>query len=157
MRVLVISDSHHRTAAIDKVLFAQPTAKYVFFLGDNATDIEDFQYLYSDKTFFSVCGNCDYNSFLPTIGVETVGGRRIFYTHGHTFGVKNTLERLKKAAQQNNCDIALFGHTHISKTVYEDGVYLVNPGSVSSPRDGRPSYAVIDIEENGIMPFIVEL
>ena len=157
MRILVISDSHHRTGVIDTVLSAQPTAKYVFFLGDNASDIEYYELLYPDKTFFTVCGNCDYLSFLPTTGVQTINGKRIFYTHGHTLGVKNSTEHLRKAAEQNGCDIALFGHTHISKIVYDNGIYLVNPGSVSNPRSGRPSYAVIDITDSGIMPLIIEL
>ena len=51
--------------------------------------------------------------------------------------------------------ITLFGHTHIPVTVYEEGVWLVNPGSVSAPRQGKPTYAVIDIEQNGIMPIII--
>ncbi len=60
-------------------------------------------------------------------------------------------------AKREKADIVLFGHTHVAKTEYAEGVYFVNPGSPSCPREGRPSYAVIDIEENGIMPFIVEV
>lgn len=157
MRIVVISDSHHRTAVIDTILSAQPSARFVFFLGDHASDIEDYELLYPDKSFFSVCGNCDYHSFLPTTGVQTVNGKRIFYTHGHTLGVKSTTEHLRKAAEQSGCDIALFGHTHISKIIYDNGIYLVNPGSVSLPRSGRPSYAAIDITKTGIMPLIIEL
>lgn len=157
MRIVVISDSHKRTAVIDKILASQPTATHVFFLGDNALDIEDFEYLYPEKKFYTVCGNCDYNSFLPTVGLETVGGVKILYTHGHTYGVKYGLERIKESAKQSGAKIALYGHTHISKTVYEDGLWIVNPGSCSSPREGRASYAVIDIEKNGIMPIIVEV
>lgn len=157
MRVVVISDSHRNTRVIDKILSAQPEAKHVFFLGDNASDIEDFELLYPDKSFHAVCGNCDYFSALPTVGVETVNGVRILYTHGHTFGVKGSTEHLLKTARDNNCQIALYGHTHISKTVYEDGVWLVNSGSCSSPREGRPSYVVIDITDKGIMPIIIEI
>ena len=62
-----------------------------------------------------------------------------------------------KTAKENNCDIALFGHTHIPKTVYEDGIHLVNPGSCSRAREGGPTYAVIDITDKGIMPIIIEI
>lgn len=157
MRIVVISDSHGRTGAIDKVLFSQPEAKHVFFLGDNVRDIEDFEFLYPDKSFYTVAGNCDYNVFLPTTGIKEIEGVKIFYTHGHTFGVKSTTAHLLKTAKQNECKIALYGHTHIADTVYEDGVYLVNPGSVSHPRSGSPSYAVIDIEKGGIMPIIINI
>ncbi len=155
MRIVVISDSHRRTGVIDKILSSQPQAKYVFFLGDNVRDIEDFEFIYPDKKFCVVSGNCDYNSFIPTTGIETVNGVRIFYTHGHTLNVKYTTENLIKSAKQNNCQIALYGHTHISKILYDDGLYIVNPGSVSHSREGGPSYAVIDIMPNGIMPVII--
>lgn len=157
MRIIVISDSHGRTGAIDKVLASQTEAEYVFFLGDKVEDIEDFEFIYPNKKFFVVSGNCDYNSFLPTSSVETVGGVRIFYTHGHTLGVKYTYENLIKSAKQNNCQIALYGHTHVSKILYEDGVYIVNPGSVSRSREGSESYAVIDITQSGIMPIIINI
>lgn len=153
----MISDSHKMTRSIEKILDAQPDAKHVFFLGDNASDIEDFEFLYPEKAFFAVSGNCDYFSTLPTVGVEVVGGIKILYTHGHTFGVKYGTERLVEAARNSGCKLALYGHTHISKILYEDGLFVVNPGSCSSPREGRPSYAVVDITEKGIMPIIVEV
>ena len=87
----------------------------------------------------------------------TVLGKKIFYTHGHTLSVKYGIGNLLKTAKDNGCDIALYGHTHTANIVYEDGVYIVNPGSCSQPRDSRASYAVIDIEKNGIMPIIVEV
>lgn len=158
MRIVVISDSHRRSNVIDKILSQQTDARHVFFLGDNLADIEDFEFLYPDKVFHTVCGNCDYASMVQTVGVEIIDGVKILYTHGHTFGVKYGTDRLLEAARQNGSKIVLYGHTHVSKILYEDGIYIVNPGSCSSPRDfGPPSYAVIDITENGIMPIIVNI
>ena len=157
MRIIVISDSHKNTRSIEKILDAQPDAKHVFFLGDNASDIEDFEFLYPDKSFFAVSGNCDYFSNFPSSGITTVAGKKIYYTHGHTLSVKYGTERLLETAKQNGCDIALYGHTHISKVLYEDGVYIVNPGSCSQGRDFHESYAVIDIEKSGIMPVIINI
>ena len=105
MRIVVISDSHGRTNVIDKILFSQKEAKHVFFLGDNVRDIEDFEFLYPDKKFYTVAGNCDYNSLIPSVGVAEIEGIKIFYTHGHTFDVKYTTERLYEIAKQNNADI----------------------------------------------------
>ena len=157
MRIVVISDSHKNTRVIDKILSSQPDARYVFFLGDNVADIEDFEFIYPEKSFFAVCGNCDYFSTLPSVGVEIISGVKILYTHGHNFSVKYGLTRLKEAAVNSDCKIVLYGHTHISQILYEDGLYIVNPGSCSSPREGRASYAVIDITDNGIMPIIIEV
>jgi len=156
MRVLVISDSHGNTRVIDKIIAAQKDARYVFFLGDCISDIEDFEFIYSDKIFYAVSGNCDYFSTRPSVGTATVNGVKILYTHGHNFGVKAGIQRLKESAVESGCKIALYGHTHISNTVYEDGVYIVNPGSCSHSREGSPSYAVIDITDKGIMPIIVK-
>jgi len=158
MRILVISDSHRRSGVIDKIISSQPEAGHIFFLGDNAADIEDFEFIYPDKNFHTVCGNCDFASMLPTVGLEVIEGKRIFYTHGHTFSVKYGLSRLKEVAEQNNYDIILFGHTHVSQVLYEDGRYFVNPGSCARSRDGsRNSYAVIDIVNGGILPTIIEI
>lgn len=157
MRIVVISDSHKRPDIIEKILYSQPTAQQVFFLGDNAADIEDFEFIFPQKSFHTVCGNCDHFSTLPTTGTANIAGKGIFYTHGHTLGVKHGLENLKRAAIQNGCEIALYGHTHMSQILYENGLYIVNPGSCACPRNGRASYAVIDIEANGIMPIIIKI
>ena len=43
-------------------------------------------------------------------------------------------------------DLLLLGHTHIAYEVKENGMWVVNPGSVGLPSDGdiRASYAVLD-------------
>lgn len=157
MRITVISDSHRNVRAIRSILDAQPQTRHVFFLGDVTADIEDMNIEYPDKCFHIVSGNCDFFSNYPASGIETVGGHKIFYTHGHTLGVKHGTDNLIKTARLNGCKIALYGHTHVSQILYEDGIYIVNPGSCSEPRSGVPSYAVIDIEENGIMPIIINI
>lgn len=157
MRILVISDSHKRGDIIEKILYAQPTATHVFFLGDLASDIEDYTYLFTDKIFYILSGNCDYFSTYPSSSIEIIGGKKIFYTHGHTLGVKSSTSHLFNTAKSQGCDIALFGHTHTPLILYEDGVWLVNPGSCGFPRNSKPTYAVIDIENNGVMPIIVEV
>lgn len=157
MRILVISDSHKRGDLIEKVLYAQPTASHVFFLGDLASDIEDLAYIFPEKQFHILAGNCDYFSNFPSTSIEKINGKNIFYTHGHTLGVKSSTEHLLKTAKAQGCEIALFGHTHLPLTLYEDGVWLVNPGSIGHPRNSKASYAVIDIENNGVMPIIIEV
>lgn len=157
MRIIVISDSHRNVRAIRSILDAQPDSRHVFFLGDVTADIEDMNFEYPDKSFHIVSGNCDFFSNYPTSGIETAGGHKIFYTHGHTLGVKHGTDNLIKTARLNGCKIALYGHTHVSQILYDGGIYIVNPGSCSEPRAGGRSYAVIDIEENGIMPIIINL
>ncbi len=158
MRILVISDSHKRGDLVEKAIKREPDAGEIFFLGDITADIEDFTFLYTDRNFHIVSGNCDFASSYRSTDIANVGGVRIFYTHGHTLGVKYGIERLKNSALDNNCSIALYGHTHISRISYDDGLYIVNPGSISLSRDGSPnSYAIIDITDKGIMPIIKKI
>lgn len=157
MRIVVISDSHKRSDVVEKILYSQPDAKAVFFLGDCTADIEDMEFIFPDKKFYIVSGNCDYCSVYPFAAVAAVGDKKIFYTHGHSLSVKYGTGQLLEAAKQNGCQIALYGHTHVSNIVYEDEIYLVNPGSCSRGRDFHESYAVIDIESNGIMPVIIKI
>lgn len=157
MRILVISDSHGRTSAIEEAIEAQPTAKHVFFLGDCVSDIEDLAYIYPDRSFHIVSGNCDGYSFYKSVDFIVLQGKKIIFTHGHSFSVKSGLERIKAFAETENAHIILFGHTHAAITEYENGRHFVNPGSLSHGSLGFRSYAVIDIEENGVMPIIVKI
>ena len=156
MRILVISDSHGRTSAIERAIEAQPEAKHIFFLGDCVRDIEDYEFVYPDRIFHIVSGNCDYASMIKSVDAVTIQGVRILFTHGHPFSVKSGLVRLYEAAKQNGAQLVLFGHTHVSKTEYSDGIYFVNPGSLSHG-EGGPSYAVVDIEASGILPIIIRI
>lgn len=157
MRIVVISDSHRNVSVIDKILNAQKDCEHFFFLGDNEGDIEDFIYMYPNKKFYVVSGNCDFASMSPASNITKVGDTKIFYTHGHTLNVKYTVENLKITAKNLACKIALYGHTHTPNILYEDGLYIVNPGSCSKPRNSNASYAVIDITDNGIMPIIINI
>ena len=154
MRLLVISDSHKRGDIVDRIIRREKDAGHIFFLGDITSDIEDFQYEYTDRVFHIVSGNCDFFSEYPAVDLAKVDGINIIYTHGHTMSVKHSTALLAAAARERGCKIALYGHTHIPYIKYEDWLYIVNPGSLSQSREGACSYAVIDIEESGIMPII---
>lgn len=157
MRIIVISDSHGRSSAIQQAINAQPSAKHVFFLGDVLSDIEDFEHFFPDRVLHAVRGNCDFYACAPTQGLVTLGGKKILFTHGHEQGVKGGTSSLLSYAKSLGADIALYGHTHTACTEYRDGIYLVNPGSVSRPRQGKCSYAVLDIVNRQVMPVIVAL
>lgn len=156
MRILVLSDSHGRTADIERAIETQPTAKHIFFLGDCVRDIEDYEFIYPDRIFHVVSGNCDYASMVKSVDAVTLENVRILFTHGHPFSVKSGLTRLYEAARQNRVQLVLYGHTHVSKTEYSEGIHFVNPGSLSHG-EGGPSYAVVDIEPSGIFPIIIRI
>ena len=57
--------------------------------------------------------------------------------------------KLVENAQAKGCKIAMYGHTHMPLIENEDGILVINPGSLTYPRQRgrRPSYAVMQIEE----------
>ncbi len=50
--------------------------------------------------------------------------------------------------------VLLFGHTHNAVTEYEDGLYIMNPGSLSG---STGTYGTLDIVPAGIVTNIVHI
>lgn len=64
--------------------------------------------------------------------------KRLFLTHGHVYGEEN-LPRLRRG------DVFLYGHTHVPVAKKKDDIYIINPGSISIPKENSPnSYAVFE-------------
>ncbi len=148
MRILVLSDSHGNYYSARRALMAHSEAQVVVHCGDGARDVEDLRCEFPQRMIISVRGNCDFCTDCPDTQVINIEGKRIFITHGHNYGVKGGLYRLCCAAREQQADIVLFGHTHIPLSVYDEGLYILNPGSVG----GYPgSYGLVDIEESGVV------
>ncbi len=153
MRILVVSDTHGDENGLHEVLMAQPKAEVVIHLGDGERDVENQRYQFPQKTFFQVRGNCDWGSDLPVIGEISIGEIRIFYTHGHAYDVKYGTYEFERAARDHKARIALYGHTHMPETVYRDGLYIMNPGTLHGTYG---TYGIIDITPQGIVTNIID-
>ncbi|MBQ3049922.1 MAG: metallophosphoesterase family protein [Oscillospiraceae bacterium] len=81
----------------------------------------------------------------------------MFFTHGHTYGVKYSDRELKNAARARGASLVIHGHTHIPKEDYDDGLYILCPGSVSRNQTGGSSYAVVEVGKAGILTNIIML
>lgn len=158
MRIIVYSDTHGDFSAHAEIFRRNENADAFIFLGDGERELDKIRSLYPDKTVLNVAGNCDYDSMSPTFDIFMAKGVKILFTHGHTMGVKYSADRLFYKAKEINAKIVLFGHTHCRYYSYEDGIYMLNPGSASIPRDFKgKSYAFIDIVDSGIVCNHVEL
>ncbi len=155
MRILVVSDTHGNENSLRQVLHEQPGAALVIHLGDGAREASLVAGEIPQITLKQVCGNCDwgYSRQLPESSHEMIQGRRIFYTHGHQYGVKLGLGRLVRAALERKADIVLFGHTHMPLIDNKDGLYIVNPGSLTY----KDTYATLDITPQGVSANIKEI
>lgn len=128
----------------------------IIHLGDNVEDVKEIEKFYHGN-IINVRGNCDFSVDVPPERIEIIEGKKFLITHGHRYDVKYDLSRLRYRALEEEADIVLFGHTHVSEIAYEDGIYFVNPGSPSLPRNGLKSAAIISINDKIIRPDIIEL
>lgn len=149
MRIGVISDTHRSICSIEQLGDMVRGLDMIIHLGDNVDDISIIEKYYKGK-IINVRGNCDFSTSTPYDRIEEVCGKKIFLTHGHKYGVKENLLKLRYKALEADATIVLYGHTHIGQIDFEEGIWYINPGSVSEPRDGARSFAIINIEKESI-------
>lgn len=154
MRILVVSDTHGDFYNFKKAVEAQKAADVIIHCGDSRNELDEIKMYYPNKAFISVKGNCDLGSTLPLVEERVFEGKKLFITHGHMYNAKMSLYPLCCAAREAKADIVIFGHTHNALADYDDGLYILNPGSLNGY---NASYAYIDVSEQGIVTNIVKL
>ena len=172
MKILIVSDSHGMNGPLRTVIMrAKPDM--LIHLGDaEYSQSEIAAWAGSPKTpCVFVKGNCDTSqhdaSIVRDIAFFELKGHKICCTHGHRQHVNYGLLTLSLTAQEQGCDICLFGHTHVpfdsfGDIVPEYGRYygsgtdapssprLLNPGSVSIPRGGsKRGFMIMNMEDDG--------
>lgn len=145
-KILVISDTHKRMGPVIDLVDRITDLNHIIHLGDVIKDAMDLEAIY-DVPVDYVAGNCDYAPTEPRKKVIDILGKKFFITHGHLYGVKNSTETLREIARDNNYDVILFGHSHIPLLKYEGETIIMNPGSLSEPRNfSKPSFGIIQID-----------
>lgn len=152
MRILVVSDTHGDYFTLQRVVTAQPKAEVVIHLGDGEEQSLQLVTDFPDKMIVRVRGNCDWGSDLPIVQTLSLAGKKILAMHGHTYQVKMGYYNAYMAAREEKADILLFGHTHNAMTDYEDGLYVMNPGSLHGM---HATYGILDITNAGIVTNVV--
>lgn len=156
MRAVVLSDSHGNVEACEKAIESMGDIDMIIHLGDIARDVDYIEAVYDFVKVCSVVGNNDFLRRGNSEAVIDFDGHRIFICHGHTLSVSSGTQRLEDAAKRQGCEAALFGHTHVPVLKEEDGIMVLNPGSVSRPRGCRPSFAVLETEDGKLKAVIVD-
>lgn len=161
MKLLIASDIHGSAFYCRKLLEAwdREQAERMVLLGDilyhgPRNDLpaeyapkEVIRLLNERKNeIYAVRGNCEAEvdqmvlefPVLADYMVLFVDGRTFFATHGHVYNEK-------KLPPMKQGDILLHGHTHVLRADHAGGIWVLNPGSVSLPKEGRPhTYAVLE-------------
>ena len=142
-RWAVFSDTHGDLSFLTSALSRMESLDGFFHLGDHASDAERI----SDETglpFYAVRGNCDWSERYPLESVTQIENVRLFLCHGHTF---RDIWSIYRRAEEERCDIALSGHTHVPLFCAQGSLLFLNPGSMTRPRFGSSrSCACIDID-----------
>ncbi len=98
------------------------------------------------REIYAVRGNCEAEVDqmvleFPVLGdycILSVCGRTFFATHGHVYNQDNLPPIMEG-------DILIHGHTHVPKAEQKDSYILLNPGSVSIPKEGNPpTYGILE-------------
>ena len=146
MKALIISDSH---GLRDELIIISERHMHdvdvMIHCGDselelNAKELQDYKV---------VRGNCDFLGAFPEEIVHNLGESKLFATHGHLYGIKQSLQSLYYRSQEVDAKIVCFGHSHIMGAELIEGVLFINPGSILLPRLRKEkTYAVLEIVEN---------
>jgi len=151
--ILVISDSHGDIAALTTILEWARGASVdtAVFLGDGFEDLG----LASARAAFTlpwhaVRGNGDFFCSVPDNKVLEISSRKIFLSHGNRYNVREGYKTIAAIARNAGAEAALFGHTHVLYCATVDGIFLLNPGSISRPRSnaGR-TFAILECPGSG--------
>ena len=154
MRVMIISDTHGRHEAFDKALEQAGDIDMLLHLGDVEGGEENIEAV-AGCPVCMVAGNNDFFSFLKKEREFTLAGKKIFMTHGHNYYVSVGTEEIRRAGLARGADIVMFGHTHRPYFEQDDKITILNPGSLSYPRQpGRQgSYMIMEIKSDGQVDF----
>ena len=151
MKILVFSDSHGNTSRMRSAIEDHKNnCKLIIHLGDGVRDIEYVSSFYPEIPVVSLKGNGE--SLFRDIRIFDELGVRFMCMHGHSYGVKSSLDRAIYAAEEEDANILLYGHTHDPKDTVVNlpsgkSIRIFNPGSVG--RGYPPSYGIIELDKRG--------
>lgn len=143
MKILVLSDSHGNVSNMVQAV-KQESPRLVLHLGDCWRDAERLHDYFPDLPFEQVPGNCDFRSAQEAEKLLFLEDKRVLICHGHTYGVKQSLMAAGLAAEENNLDLFLFGHTHDPLVDKRGKTLFLNPGSIGSCF--QPTYGLVTLE-----------
>lgn len=154
MRILIVSDTHGRHQALDRALEAAGAIDMFIHLGD-VEGGEDYLEAVVECEKHIVRGNNDFFTDLPREDEFEIGPCHAFITHGHYYYVSMGMETIIEEGRSRGADLVMFGHTHRPFFLQKDGMTILNPGSLSFPRQEgrRGSYMIMEVDGNGKMSF----
>ena len=173
MTIPIISDSHGNSRRLGNILqklsAIGENPSELIFLGDGTNEL--IRNLPEGLRLYAVYGNCDNyggaidldiidgeGNVVPIERIEDLGGKRIFMTHGHKYGVKGGLTHAISRAAILGADILLYGHTHephsqripagsvFGEVMLSKDLHVFNPGALE-----KGSFGVLTVRNGEIL------
>ena len=155
MKILAIGDTHGKLNKVRDIYSKLNDIDLILHTGDHMSDGLDF----SEQVHVpcvAVRGNCDVSMSREDFEIISCECGNILLTHGHMQRVGYDIQNLLYLAQENDCIAAVYGHTHVASIEEIDGIHLINPGSLTQPRDGSEgTYAILRTSEDSFDASIV--
>lgn len=150
MKILIVSDTHRYNSNLEKVIGKVSPIDCLIHLGD-VEGSEDYIRSLVTCPVHIVSGNNDFFCDLPREEEFELGKYHVLITHGHYYYVSLDTQEIKRQAVSRGADIVMFGHTHRPYLEITDEVTVLNPGSISYPRQEgrRPSFIIMEIDSEG--------
>ena len=148
-KVLILSDVHGNLPLAEEVI-KNNKSDYILYLGDWGH--KDRSILESNGVI-AIQGNHPYENNEDIVKFIKIEDVDIMMTHGHYFSSLTEYVSNKKLLKgaEDGVSLILHGHTHIKKHDIEDDVIILNPGSLSEPRDSsRGSYITLNIDKDKV-------
>lgn len=161
MKLFFMSDIHGSVYYLNKALdkLKEEKADYIVILGDhlyhgarnplpkeyNPKQVIEILNSYGE-IIIAVRGNCDSEvdemvlnfPIMATYSNILYNNKRLFLTHGHIYN-ENNMPKL------SNGDVFIYGHTHIPKAEKMGNIYVINPGSITLPKENNPhTYGILE-------------
>lgn len=161
MKIMFLSDMHGSVYYTKRALeiFDREEADHLIILGDqlyhgprnplpkdyDPKEVVEALNEYKER-IIAVRGNCDSEvdqmlldfPIMADYSVIFYEGKKIFATHGHIYNKAN-MPNIYEG------DVMISGHTHIPLAEKKDGIYILNPGSITLPKENTPnSYAILE-------------
>lgn len=148
MKILVVSDTHGYNERMWDVIQSEEPFDMMIHCGDIECDPQIIRSRV-DCTLHMVAGNNDYDPDMDRVRVFNIGRYKALLTHGHRQHVYSDFNSLYYLGLENQVDYVFFGHVHIPIIRNEGPITIVNPGSLTYPRQsGRiPTYVVMTMED----------
>lgn len=156
MKILIVSDTHGRDTTLKHLLEQVKPIDMLIHCGD-VEGSEDYIRSLAQCPVHMVAGNNDFFCDLPREEEFLIGKYRVLLTHGHYYYITMGAQMIKEDAKARGFDIVMFGHTHRPYLEQDKGIVVLNPGSLSFPRqEGRkPSYIILDLDRKGEAHFTI--